>query len=162
MVAASLTSNAKRYIVYIHDKELLGMEKQLTSCHCLNIRRASNKITEMFDQSLDPVGLTNGQFSILRYIKYLAPISVSQLSEQLNLDRTTLVRNLKLLESQGFVRDISQKGRGRQLELTEAGLQRQMEGEILWQEAKTRFEEKLGKDKMESYYEVMKAIFNME
>jgi DNA-binding MarR family transcriptional regulator len=138
------------------------MEKQLTSCHCLNIRRASNKITEMFDRLLEPVGLTNGQFSILRYIKYLAPISVSQLSEQLNLDRTTLVRNLKLLENQGLVRDISQKSRARQLELTEAGLQRQMEGEILWQEAKTRFEGKLGKDKMESYNEVMKAIFNME
>jgi DNA-binding MarR family transcriptional regulator len=139
----------------------LIMRKKLTACHCLNIRRTGNRITAMYDQFLEPIGLTSGQNSILLFIKNFSPISVSQLSEKLNLDRTTLVRNLKLLESKGFICDISQKGRGRQLELTEIGMQLQKEGEILWNQAQATFERKIGKEKMKAFNEMMEAISNM-
>lgn len=134
-------------------------DKKSSTCNCLNIRRASQAITEVYDEFLAPSDLKIGQFSLLKHIDKLGPISVSDLALSIRLDRTTLVRNLKPLEDRGFVTDIAAEGtRNRQLKLTDKGTQAYKSAEQLWIKAQTFFDGYLGKDNIEAFTAMLSKI----
>lgn len=134
-------------------------EKQSSPCNCLNMRRASHAITEVYDDFLKPSDLSVSQFSIVKHLNYLGPISVSDLSLTMRLDRTTLVRNLKPLEKMGLVKDISEEGtRNRQLMLTEKGKAHYEQGEELWQKAQGFLENYLGKENIGIFTSLLSKI----
>lgn len=124
--------------------------KKSSSCNCLNLRRASQAITKIYDEALEPSELKIGQFSLLKHINKLGPVNVSDLAGIIRLDRTTLVRNLKPLEEEGLIEDIAIPGnRNRQLKLTSKGAQALGKAEQLWEKAQKDFEEYLGEDNVE-------------
>lgn len=134
-------------------------KKQPSICNCINLRRASQALTEVYDEYLKPSGLKISQFSVLKHIKKLEPVSVSELALKMRLDRTTLVRNLKSMEERGFISDISIKGtRNRQLKLTESGLGIFETGEQLWLEAQSFLEQYLGIDDMNTLTGLLSKI----
>lgn len=128
-------------------------------CHCLKVRRASNAITKTYDKYLAPSGIGVSQFSVMEHISRLSPVTVSELALECQLDRTTLVRNLKTLEEKGYVSDISEKGsRKRQLVLTPLGRERLDDAEILWSQAQQYIRTSLGESDLESLTEMMSKI----
>lgn len=134
-------------------------DKKSAACNCLNMRRASQAITEVYDEFLAPSGLKIGQFSLLKHIDKLEPVSVSDLAHSIRLDRTTLVRNLKPLEERGFVADIAIEGtRNRQLKLTDKGMQIYKSAEQLWEKAQGFFEEYLGVDNIDTFTAMLSKI----
>ena len=134
-------------------------DKKSSPCNCINIRRASQAITEVYDEILAPSDLKIGQFSLLKHINELGPISVSDLALIIRLDRTTLVRNLKPLEERGFVTDISTEGtRNRQLKLTDKGVQAYKSAELLWEKAQGFLEEYLGRDNIDTFTTLLSKI----
>nr|WP_315022679.1 MarR family winged helix-turn-helix transcriptional regulator [uncultured Aminipila sp.] len=134
-------------------------EKKSSPCNCLNMRRASHAITEIYDDFLAPSNLTISQFSIIKHINYFGPLNVSELSTLMRLDRTTLVRNLKPLEKNGLVEDIATKGkRNRQLKLTDKGIATYKYSENLWQQAQKFFQEYLGKENMDIFTTLLLKI----
>jgi DNA-binding MarR family transcriptional regulator len=109
------------------------------------MRRASLAITEIYDHYLAPCQLSVSQFSILKHIDGMEPVSVSELAAEIRLDRTTLVRNLKPLEHQGLVQDIAPSGkRNRQLCLTVAGREKIELAGGNWEQAQEQIEAQLG------------------
>jgi DNA-binding MarR family transcriptional regulator len=144
------------------DKKNEITERKPSICTCQNLRRASLAITKIYDQELSQSGLTISQFSLLKYIKHLSPVSVSDLSVAIRLDRTTLVRNLKPLEKEGLIIDISPIGtRNRELQLTDEGIKRCDLAEQLWQKAQAYIEQKLGKDNLENLIALLSKIENI-
>jgi DNA-binding MarR family transcriptional regulator len=134
-------------------------DKKSSTCNCLNIRRASQAITEVYDEFLAPSNLKIGQFSLLKHIDRLGPVSVSDLALSIRLDRTTLVRNLKPLEDRGFIADIATQGtRNRQLKLTDQGINAYKSAELLWGKAQSFFEEYLGKEDINAFTKVLSKI----
>ena len=134
-------------------------DKKSSTCNCLNIRRSSQAITEVYDEFLAPSDLKIGQFSLLKHIEKLGPVSVSDLALSIRLDRTTLVRNLKPLEERGLVADIATKGtRNRQLKLTDKGIKAYKCAEELWQKAQNFLEEYLGKNNMDTFTALLSKI----
>jgi DNA-binding MarR family transcriptional regulator len=73
-------------------------------CVCLNLRMASRAVSAIFDDALRPVGLRTTQFSLLRAIERLGPVTFLTLAEKMVLDQTTLPRSLRLLEEEGLIR----------------------------------------------------------
>lgn len=127
-----------------------NQNKKSSVCNCLNLRRASLSITEIYDHYLAPCHLSVSQFSILKHILTMAPVSVSELAAEIRLDRTTLVRNLKPLEHQGLIHDIAQLGtRSRQLCLTIEGIKKIEQAHVYWQQAQTQIEAQLGQEDTE-------------
>ena len=63
----------------------------------------SRMISQIYDDALAPAGLKITQFCLLRAIARLGPVGVSALAEDQELDRTTLTRNLALLERDGLI-----------------------------------------------------------
>ncbi|ERI91098.1 transcriptional regulator, MarR family [Clostridiales bacterium oral taxon 876 str. F0540] len=134
-------------------------KKKPSACNCLNLRRASQAITQIYDEFLEPSGLKISQYSLLKHIKYMEPVSVSDLALEIRLDRTTLVRNLKSMEERGFIIDISASGaRNRQLTLTDSGLETLEKAEQLWSEAQDYIDNYLGKDYMETLTVLLSKI----
>lgn len=94
-----------------------------TTCLCLHSQRAARALGRMFDGVLRPVGLTNGQFSLLMALNRDPPPRMGDLAAFLAMDRTTVTAAVKALARQGLAapRPDPQDGRGRLLVLTEAG-----------------------------------------
>ena len=137
-------------------------EKSSSPCNCLNLRRAALSMTKLYDDYLVPSGLTVSQFSLLKYVKFLGPLSVSELADKIRLDRTTLVRNLLPLEDAGFIVDVSAPGtRGRALELTKRGVEKYEEAEKLWNNAQDYVGQALGKDDLEQLTSLLTRVENL-
>lgn len=92
-------------------------------CLCLAAQRAARALARRFDAALKPVGLTNGQFSLLMSLNRPKPPSMGSVASLLAMDRTTLTANLKPLEARGLLKTEvdPEDRRGRRLTLTEAG-----------------------------------------
>src|ERR1700744_1640028 len=90
-------------------------------CLCLHVQRAARALARRFDEALRPVGLINGQFSLLMSLNRPEPASMASVAKVLAMARTTLTAALKLLQTRGLVnvmRDLADR-RGRRLTLTE-------------------------------------------
>jgi len=72
--------------------------KWQSSCVCLNLRRAARAISQTYDEALAPSGIKITQFSLLRAVERNEPVAISALADELDLDRTTMARNLAPLE----------------------------------------------------------------
>ena len=92
-------------------------------CLCLHVQRAARALARRFDEALRPVGLTNGQFSLLMSLNRPEPPPMAPVAALLAMDRTTLTAALKPLERRGLVEVIRDPAdrRGRRLKLTDEG-----------------------------------------
>lgn len=105
-------------------------------CLCLHVQRAARTLARRFDEALRPVGLTNGQFSLMMALNRPVPASFGPLAELLAMDRTTLTAALKPLERRGLINiavDPADR-RGRLLTLTPDGLALLASAVPIWQE----------------------------
>lgn len=75
---------------------------QTTQCLCLASRRAARAITRQYDRALRAHGLRSTQFSLLSALALKGPQSIGALASLLGADRTTLTRNLAVIEARGL------------------------------------------------------------
>jgi DNA-binding MarR family transcriptional regulator len=94
------------------------------TCLCLHAQRAARALARRFDTALKPLGLTNGQFSLLMALNQPQAPSIGQLAPFLAMDRTTLTAALKPLERRGLAQVLpdSHDRRSRRVAITAAGV----------------------------------------
>ena len=92
-------------------------------CLCLHAQRAARALARRFDEAFRPLGLTNGQFSMMMALNRPEPPTMGALAAFLAMDRTTLTAALKPLQRRGLVavRPGSRDRRSRVMTLTPAG-----------------------------------------
>src|SRR6185437_14848851 len=73
------------------------------SCLCLHVQRAARALARRFDDAFRPLGLTNGQFSLMMSLNRPEPPSMAAVASLLAMDRTTLTAALKPLERRGLL-----------------------------------------------------------
>ena len=114
-------------------------------CYCFSLRLAARKATALYDAALAPVGINIAQFALLRRIERAGPVSLTDLGLLAELDRSTVGRNVKVLERRGLVRLASAEDqREAAVTLTSAGVEALHRGASLWEEAQRRVETALG------------------
>jgi DNA-binding MarR family transcriptional regulator len=93
------------------------------ACLCLHLQRAARAVARQFDNAFRPLGLTNGQFSLLMSLNRPGPPTIGGVARLLAMDRTTLTADLKPLGRRGLVevRIDPEDRRSRRLVLTAAG-----------------------------------------
>ena len=123
--------------------------RSIGSCHCMALRRAARRISEMYDDALSATGLRATQFAILATLNASDGISVNELADQLDLDRTTTGKNLRPLEREGLIAIVvsAKDRRSRVIALTPAGRKRVGEAFPLWAQAQKSFEDANGRRK---------------
>jgi DNA-binding MarR family transcriptional regulator len=123
-------------------------ERLAAICLCTNVRRASRMITKLYDDFLEPSGLLATQFIVLGAISAQPSIALTPLADKLAMDPTTLARNLKPLERDGFIEVL--KGtdrRTRVLKITEQGLQTLARAYPFWEKAHTWMVSQIGEER---------------
>lgn len=119
--------------------------KRPSPCHCLNIRRASRAVTQFYEKVLEPSGLKLTQYSLLRNLQAVEPVTISELAKVMRIDRTTLNRNMKPLIDAGLIMvNLGEDPRSRQVVLTENGKAALVKAWTLWDEAQASMNEYLG------------------
>lgn len=122
-----------------------------TTCFSTSVRRIDRVLTRFYDEALRPSGLTTGQYSLLSTLgRAPAAISVSQLAEGIDLDRSTLSRNLAPLERDGFI--LSTEGtdrRARHVTITPRGREKLDATRPLWRAAQDHIETLTGDARVE-------------
>jgi DNA-binding MarR family transcriptional regulator len=93
------------------------------TCLCLHVQRAARALARRFDDALRPIGLTNGQFSLLMSLNRPKAPGMSRVAELLAMDRTTLTAALKPMQRRGLVKIAAdpEDRRGRVMTLTAKG-----------------------------------------
>lgn len=132
------------------------------SCACYNLRRAARATTRLYDDFLRPSGLRSTQFSMLMVARVLGPVTLMKLAEMTVTERTTLTRNLTILEKKGLiVVEPGEDRRERQVSITEQGLEALMEAIPLWEAAQAQIEQGLGGDRMDGLLRDLSEIISL-
>ena len=115
------------------------------TCLCLHVQRAARTLARRFDEALRPVGLTNGQFSLMMSLNRPVPAGMGSVAGLLGMDRTTLTAALKPLERRGLVviaPDPADR-RGRLLTLTPQGRALLASAVPIWEATHAELESRL-------------------
>ena len=128
------------------------------TCFALHARMTARLLSRTYEAALRPLGLKLPQFGILGAIGHGTTASETVLAERLGLERTTLVRNLKLLTQNGWIAPIPGEGRGLRHRLTPEG-QALLEAAIpLWQQAQSQVEARLKDVEADEARKAMRAL----
>ena len=116
------------------------------SCLCLHVQRAARALARHFDHALRPLGLTNGQFSLLMSLNRPAAPTIGAVASLLAMDRTTLTAALKPLQRRGLVKISSDHNdqRARLLALTSQGRKLLARAVPAWTSTHAAVEARLG------------------
>ena len=112
-------------------------------CHATALRKASRRVTALYDETLAPSGLRSTQFAILAELvdRGQGPPTLNELADRLVLDRSGLGHSLRPLEREGLIRleKSSRDRRSTLVVLTDQGRERYAHAHALWQKAQDRY-----------------------
>ncbi len=132
------------------------------TCACLHVRKAARAVTQLYDEVLQPTGLRSTQFNLLVAVALAGEAPVTRLAEALVMDRTTLARNLKPLESQGLLTIDAGTDRRRHLvRLTERGRQALATALPYWEQAQKQVVTRLGQEQWQALLAELKATVTL-
>ena len=138
-------------------------KSQGAECVCGNLRKAARAVTQLYDKVLRPTGLRVTQFSILGATMAMEPVTVSRLAEATVTDRTTLTRNLKLVQEQGLIRvNSGNDRRERKVTLTDRGREAVINAYPLWQKAQRDVIKLLGEERWKVLQQELSAVVSLD
>lgn len=117
-------------------------------CLCLHTQRAARVLARRFDHALQPLQLTNGQFSLLMALTAPEPARMGPLADFLAMDRTSLTAALKPLHRRELVTITPdpKDRRGRVIDITPAGRALLQQALPIWQATHDEIDRELGFD----------------
>lgn len=133
--------------------------KSSSPCYCLNLRRASKAVTQLYDAVLKPSGLTVAQLALLSNLAAAEPVTINGLAKILRVDRTTLNRNMKPLVDACYIEiNPGKDSRTRQITLTKRGQDAAASGMVLWKEAQKTMKEYLGNEDLATLKQLLAKL----
>jgi DNA-binding MarR family transcriptional regulator len=121
---------------------------ECADCLCLASRRAARRITRVYDRELRRYGLRATQFTILAMLSLRGATTIGELAEALGAERTTLTRNLALIEAEDWVQIQldAEDARSRVVTVTEKGRAAVAQAFPAWRKAQGLITEAIGAD----------------
>jgi DNA-binding MarR family transcriptional regulator len=113
-------------------------------CSSFKLRQLSRRVSQHFDHRIGVAGLKTTQYSLLSHVQRLGPVRPGELAAQMEMDASTLTRNLQPLIAQGWVEiGPGADGRSRAVSVTEAGRVKRAEAQREWKRAQLALNEQL-------------------
>jgi DNA-binding MarR family transcriptional regulator len=131
------------------------------NCLCLHIQRAARALARRFDDALRPLGLTQGQFSLLVSLNRPEPPRIGDVAALLAMDRTTLTAALKPLQRRGLVtvRADKEDKRSRRLTLTSSGRALLVAAAPVWTQTHAQTERALTKSSADTLRATLQELY---
>lgn len=137
-------------------------DKLLSECALFDIQRASRVVTSLYNAHLRSAGISIAQWSLLRNIAAMAPVSVGRLAEALAMERTSVTRLVEPLVDLGWVRSSSGEDRRiRNLELTPNGMAKVRAGGKYWRAAQRELLATLGEGRWRTMRDALRSTVRL-
>ena len=137
-------------------KDLVGLG---VTCAALSVRKAARAVTQVYDNAMAPSGIGIAQFGLMVAIEFRGSESRAELARVLVMDRTTVARNLKLLERDGFIETVpGNDRRTRAVRLTQAGRDALTRALPYWREAQGRIVDFVGDGEWQTTHKSLRAL----
>ena len=142
--------------------DLSKTAQMVEECACLQLRKATRVITQLYDSALRPCGILVTQLPILATLSLKGPSPITLLAEELVMDRSALGRNLKPLLKRRLIKIVPGKDRRtREVTLTEAGQAALTRALPLWQRAQDKVVEGIGDEQLGALHRATSAVLKM-
>jgi len=131
------------------DTKLIHEIAETTGATCLatRVRQLSRIITRVYDDAMRPLGITASQYTLLAQLASRDGITAVEIGHELDIEKSTLSRNLKRLLALGhIVMDPPAGRRGRGLHLTVKGQTVLKDAYPIWQQSQLRARDAMGAD----------------
>jgi DNA-binding MarR family transcriptional regulator len=127
-------------------------------CVCASVRRAARLVTQLYDEEFRP-GLQASQFALLSAIEAWPSCNQSTLASMLAVDKTTLSRNLGLLQKQGWI-DRASVGDSldRRIRLTKLGQRTLNQAKPDWERAQKRLRSSMTVAQWEAMWKALRDL----
>jgi len=126
------------------------------ACTCGELRKAARAITLLYDNAFKSSGLLSTQLGVLDAICNADSIKISDLAEKQGMDRTTLTRNLSVLEREGYIRiSTGNDHRTRIVVITNKGRNAVARAIPLWNDVQRTVKQQMGEN---SWRELMQNL----
>ena len=133
------------------------------SCICISLRKAANNISKLYDNELSILEIKITQYSALKNIQDLGNPSVHELSKKLDLERTTVLRNLDKLKKMHL---ISYKKNNvykvKVINLTVNGKKKLDEAKVIWGKTQQKFLNAFGLDNHSQFDSFINKISKLD
>jgi DNA-binding MarR family transcriptional regulator len=128
-------------------------------CACTRVRRAARVLTSLYDEALASTGLNVAQFALLRAVGRLDAPNLSELGAEMALDRSTLGRNVQVLQRLKLLAvSDSDDLRARRITMTPRA-ERLLEKCLpQWEDAQRTVEQRLGKQGVATLLDLLERL----
>lgn len=131
-----------------------------SECYCTNARRCSNMLTDFYDRSMEESGLTVAQYYLLINLSRMGSANVTHWAGRVGLERSTMVRNIKLLTSKGLIE--LTEGHGKTYCLTPDGKSALDRAIPIWQSTQQKIENLLGTEDAQALIRISEKLLALE
>ncbi len=132
-------------------------ESTATECLATRVRQLSRIVTRVYDDAMRPLGITASQYTLLAQLAARDGITAVEIGHELDIEKSTLSRNLKRLLALGhIIMDPPAGRRGRGLHLTPKGQTVLVEAYPIWTDAQRRATKAMGVESRETLDELLK------
>lgn len=116
------------------------------ACLMGRTRMLNRMLTGIYDEALRPFGIKASQFNLLLVTAKLSPVRRTDIGRLIQIDASTLTRNLKVMLNNGWIEDLADDGdgRGKLVRVTGAGVALLQSLQPAWQAAQSKAEKRLG------------------
>ena len=130
-------------------------------CTCYRLRQTARLVSRTYDRFLAPADISIGQFGMLSTLAAMEGKSISELADVLQMERTTLTRNLSPLKKLRYITIAEgQDKRAKSLRLTKAGDKALSSAKPLWRAAQQSLELQLGKAEVQSLTKILDNVMD--
>jgi DNA-binding MarR family transcriptional regulator len=130
-------------------------------CLSVRVRLLSRTITAIYDDALRPLGLTAGQLNVLVVIAKRGPISPGEIARRLNMEKSTVSRNLARMRDNDWITvTAGESGHKQRLTLNRRGkalLERSLPA---WEEAQSQTRAVLGQRGADSIRSIGNTVWS--
>lgn len=135
-------------------------ESATRDCYVTALRKATRRVTVLYDDAMAPSGVRSTQYAVLRELAEAGPLTINELAGLLVMDRSGLGHSLRPLQRDGLV-TLDKGGPDRRsvyATLTEDGRQRYEQASVLWRAAQDQVGAELGTAVADQLREQLNAI----
>jgi len=141
----------------------LAATERPQGCTNLKLRQLMRRLAQRYDAEVGQVGLKGTQYSLLSYAVKFGPIRPVDLAAGMNIDASTLSRNLRPLVAAGWLTlEPGMDARSRLVQATEAGRAKRVEAQRRWRVAQEGVNATLGPQRVIALHalidEAMRAL----
>lgn len=135
-----------------------SLEAMRDQCICVNLRKVTRIVTRRYDEVYADAGVRSTQTALLSILMLRGETPMGVLADELGMDKSTLSRNFKLMETRGLVSRMAIDGRTTGASITAAGQEALEAASGLWRAVQDDILKNVGLEAWESALAVLNQL----